>query len=204
MRWGTSKTILVLGALTHGGFLLFMSHYTHSSASKPGLPAAPPQFQRRNVDHQWRTLDMVSSVSVSALASSSTLASASTADASPPFESDAMDAALRALSQPRGTAVAAPSSVRGFQSIGKKAAPPFAAATHPDAEIVDGGGVGSGSLRGRGVGSSKEKPATEAMEKPPPVVEPKPNRKQRADTLVDSWSGGPDLDDIIDPMVGDD
>jgi hypothetical protein len=36
------------------------------------------------------------------------------------------------------------------------------------------------------------------------VVEPKPKKKQRADTLVDSWSGGPDLDDIIDPMVGDD
>lgn len=112
-----------------------------------------------------------------------------------------MDVALRALGQTRGAAATTPSSAISDLRI-KIVAPPLEAAVPAlaeVAEIVDGGGVGgSGSLRGRGVGSRSEakdenpRPAAAAL---------KPKKKLRADTLVDAWRGGPDLDDIIDPMV---
>jgi hypothetical protein len=203
MRWGTSRIILFLGAITHGGFLLFMSHYSHSSSNLPGkLPLQP---KARGINEKLRKRATETAANSSASVSTPVVADAAGTAAAASVESDAMDLMLKSLGHPRSpvNTATSPSGNGHDRSLDiantHSQTPKSAPAEKPDAFRNSGGSVGNSSLEMESKLESRQKeskktPVTEAKK-------PSSKKKQLKDTLIDSWSGEPNLDDIIDPMV---
>jgi len=171
-----------------------MSHYTHSSTKTPENIPSPPQLHGMN--------DRISEREAETIASS--LASAT--DNALSVESDAMDTMLKSLGRPRGPTNTIANLGQDGHDRNVDSANVHSQVEKPApvdvADVVSnsGGGLGSSSLLEKDRGLDKK--GKEIKELPVAAAKkPTSKKKQLKDTLIDSWSGEPDLDDIIDPMV---